>query len=813
MAAVECSNCRTRVSQTVAGGMCAACLLESGTFGDVATEDAGEKPGREVLPRVWSTKLASGAGPGRLGDYELLGEIARGGQGVVYRARHTKLNREVALKMISFGAWATEAQATRFRIEARATAELDHPAIVPIYDVGEVNGQHFLVMKLIDGVSLGRLPVGEEMTSRHAAEIIAECARAIQHAHEHGVLHRDIKPGNVLLDSSGQPHLTDFGLAKLLSADADGAVTQTMEVLGTPSYISPEMASGTTTHLAAATDIYGLGAVLYYLISGHPPFAGGTALETVRHVIESEPKPPRFWNRKLERDLELICLKCLEKDPARRYSSATALADDLDRFLRHEPIRARPAHAAYRIRKWIRRHAAAIAVTASAAVAITAVVIAARDQTIEPAARRAGQLLNSLEALAEDFTIAEQIMKGVLERRPADLKAVTLMAQVQNAFLYRGFDRSDERFAAARRYAEQAVQLAPDDPDALGALGVYLLERRNDFPRAVQVLDRAIALKPSDAFLHRFRVGTLFHDKTIPIAEAVAAAEKAAAQFTDDALTQYLLARVYRDSGRFAEMERCLDRTIALAPLTNAIVWKAQAALWIRGDVAEMKRWLDRVPPRTRWSERVAFSRWVYAMTSGHTEEGIDALQRVPQNWLEDWFFTGPKHLLTAQLLDLQGSATLARLQYEMALNEVKQREARNPADPALRVWEMWILHALGREDEARVLQRDYFIPTIERPCRIGVLTTWWFRGIACSLLIGDRATALELIREATTSDIEALDASARHVPETTYEIGFTASSVDARAAIRLRLRMDPRMTRWRDDPEILALLAAPPPQ
>jgi tetratricopeptide (TPR) repeat protein/tRNA A-37 threonylcarbamoyl transferase component Bud32 len=743
---------------------------------------------------------------GRIGDYELLREIARGGQGVVYRARHLTLRREVALKMIARSAWATESQISRFRQEARITAELDHPAIVPIYEVGEVNGQHYLAMKLIDGVSLNQLPRDQEATARRAAEIIAETARAIHHAHEHGVLHRDVKPGNILLDTAGRPHITDFGLAKFLDG-TDGALTQTMEVFGTPSYLAPEMAAVGAACTGPATDIYGLGAVLYFLLTRQPPFSGGSTFEITRHVIENEPPRPRALNPKTDRDLELICLKCLEKEPARRYASAAALADDLERFLRHEPVRARRSGFGYRACKWIRRHVAATAVVGAAAFAAVVLALALRDRSVQPALDRARQLLHSLEAVREDYALAEDLMKPVLARHPTDVRAVTLMAHIQNIFLTRGFDRSDERFAAARQYADRAVQLAPDDPDALGALGVYLLERRNDFPRAVQTLDRALALKPGDAFLHRVRVGTLFHDQNVPMAEAVAAAERAAALFPQDALTQYLLARVYRDDGRLADMEKYLDRAISVAPLTNAIIWKAQAALWVRGDTTEMKALLERVPPRTRWTERVVFSRWVHAMTTGRADEGIDALQRLPQNWLAEWFFTGPKHLLVAQLFELQGNATLARLQYEMALEEVRARKTHNPADPSLRVWDAWILHGLGRDEEALALYRDYFLPTVQRPYRVGVLNTWWFRPIACSLLLGDRATALELIREATSPEIDALAPAARRVPETEHEIGFAADRAQARAALRLRLRLDPRMAPWRDDPEILALI------
>jgi eukaryotic-like serine/threonine-protein kinase len=345
----QCSRCTTEVSGDIADGLCPACLLEAG----LGSLDDG------LAPPV----TGGAAFPQKFGDYELLGEIARGGQGVVYRARHVALNREVALKMFPVNPWTTPADLQRFRNEARVSAELDHPAIVPTYDVGEVNGQHFFTMKLIDGTGLDHFFSGAIGSAERAAEIVAEAARGIQHAHERGVLHRDIKPGNILIDVAGRPHITDFGLAKLL--ETDSALTRTREMLGTPSYISPEVATGNTKALSPTTDVYGLGAVLYQLLTRNPPFAGGTTLETIRQVVETEPRRPTLWNPKLDRDVETICLKCLEKDPVRRYASAAELADDLERWLRHEPIRARPGGIAYRGRKWIRRNPIATAIAAA----------------------------------------------------------------------------------------------------------------------------------------------------------------------------------------------------------------------------------------------------------------------------------------------------------------------------------------------------------------------------------------------------------------------------------------------------------------
>ena len=225
---------------------------------------------------------------GELGDYELLEEVGRGGQGVVFRARQKSLNRTVALKVISLGQWASEAHLKRFRREAEAAASLDHPGIVPIYEVGERDGSCYFSMKFVEGGQLDEVVRRKPISIRQAAELIAKVARTVHYAHEHGILHRDIKPGNILLDKNGEPHLTDFGLARLL--DTQSSVTRTIDVLGTPSYMAPEQAAGETTKLSKATDVYGLGAVLYQLLTGQPPFAGGTTYETIRLLRDTEPR-------------------------------------------------------------------------------------------------------------------------------------------------------------------------------------------------------------------------------------------------------------------------------------------------------------------------------------------------------------------------------------------------------------------------------------------------------------------------------------------------------------------------------------------
>jgi len=279
------------------------------------------------------------APPRHFGDYELIGEIARGGMGVVYRAKQINLDRIVALKMILAGRLATPDDVDRFRTEAEAAGRLQHPNVVAVFEVGEIDGQHFFSMEYIEGESLSQKLARGPLSSRAAAKYVCTIARAVHYAHRQGILHRDLKPSNILIDAADEPHVTDFGLAKRLGADL--GQTRSGAVMGTPSYMAPEQAQGHTRTATAAVDIYSLGAILYELVTGRPPFRAETPLDTVIQVVENEPAPPTLLNANVDKDLETICLKCLQKDPHARYASADELADDLHRYLEGEPISAR----------------------------------------------------------------------------------------------------------------------------------------------------------------------------------------------------------------------------------------------------------------------------------------------------------------------------------------------------------------------------------------------------------------------------------------------------------------------------------------
>jgi WD40 repeat protein/tRNA A-37 threonylcarbamoyl transferase component Bud32 len=316
---------------------------------------------RELLPAA--TPEAGGSPlPGRIGDYQVLEEIARGGMGVVYKARQVSLNRVVALKMTRAGELASAEETQRFRLEAEAAAKLDHPAIVPIYEVGEDNGRHYFSMALVEGASLAQTIAERPLASREAATLVRQVAEAVAYAHAQGVIHRDLKPGNILL-AAGQPRVTDFGLAK--RADSDSDLTRTGQILGTPSYMAPEQAEGKVELIGPRSDVYALGATLYCLLTGRPPFHAATTLETLRQVAERDPVPPRQLNAAIAPDLETICLKCLEKRPERRYQSARELAEELGRFLEGLPIRARPVGALGRAVRWWRRRPAIAGLSAA----------------------------------------------------------------------------------------------------------------------------------------------------------------------------------------------------------------------------------------------------------------------------------------------------------------------------------------------------------------------------------------------------------------------------------------------------------------
>ncbi len=402
--------------------MCPACVLEFGMTGFAATAAIADSS-------------VAGRGDGQVfGDYELLEELAAGGMGVVYRARQRSLNRIVAVKMIRAGHLAPAADIKRFQTESAAAAKLQHPNIVAIHEVGECDGQHYFSMEYVEGRSLAELVREHPLPPAEAARLVQAVAEAIDFAHARGVLHRDLKPSNIMVGPDGQPRVTDFGLAKLLVEDV--ALTQTGAVLGSPGYMPPEQALGRAAEISVRSDVYALGGILYELITGRPPFRAATPLETLKLAAEQDPVPPRTLNPRLPRDLETICLKCLEKDPARRYPTARELADELERCRRDEPIRARAIGPLEKLARWCRRQpglAASLAISMLLLVALTLLSV-----THAARLKREGALTRAAREQAEEKLHASYLaqaragrLSGLAGRRSQSLAAISAAARMK----------------------------------------------------------------------------------------------------------------------------------------------------------------------------------------------------------------------------------------------------------------------------------------------------------------------------------------------------------------------------------------------
>lgn len=357
-----CSECGSSIPHDARDGYCPKCLL-----GLARTAIAGDD--------ITSDPPAASPSCSTFGNYEVIELIGEGGMGVVYKASQKNLNRIVALKMIRSGSLASESEVRRFRSEAQAAAKLQHPSVVAIHEVGEQDGRLFFSMDYIEGQSLAQLVEDAPLAPNLAARYVRTIAEAVHYAHRCGILHRDLKPANILIDVKGQPRITDFGLAKQMEIDSD--LTVSGAILGTPSYMPPEQASGKGKEIGPASDVYSLGAILYHLLTGRPPFRADTPLDILRQVVETDPASPRFLNSKVPRDLETICLKCMNKEPLRRYSTAQELADELGRFLNKAPIHARPLNWTERMWRWCRRNPVVASFCAVLALLLSLMTIAA----------------------------------------------------------------------------------------------------------------------------------------------------------------------------------------------------------------------------------------------------------------------------------------------------------------------------------------------------------------------------------------------------------------------------------------------------
>jgi tetratricopeptide (TPR) repeat protein/predicted Ser/Thr protein kinase len=560
--------------------------------GDAVTTDGD--------PEADSAPLLAGARVRYFGDYEIRHELGRGGMGVVYEARQLSLNRPVALKMIKAGVLADDAELRRFQNEAEAVAILDHPGIVPVHEVGEHDGQRYFSMKLIPGASLAAQLDRYGDDPRAATRLVAEAADAVHHAHMRGILHRDLKPANILIDEQGHPHVTDFGLAKRVEGDSN--LTQSGAILGTPAYMAPEQTTGHRGAVTTATDVYGLGAVLYALLAGKAPFGGDSVIETLDAVRSRAPEPPTRLNPRLSRDLELICLKCLEKEPARRYRSAEALAEDLRRWLDGRPITARPVSPATRAWMWCRRHPVPAGLAAALVLAVLAGSIAStalwlraeRNYRNEQAARAEAQARLDL-ALAAIRTYYTGVSEDVLLKEP-QMKALREKLLKTALDFYRRLQESLKGDPGPKAQADLAEAYS-----GVGAITLAVGSMRDAeqaFEQALAIRERLAAADPANDDYQRALAGSLsWHGEDgRNMARALAIRERLAKAHPDVVRDQINLAWSLVNPGT-PEGSRTDDKPTVHQLRRNGERLKAMISVYpdvpeIRRYLADLHRWL-----------------------------------------------------------------------------------------------------------------------------------------------------------------------------------------------------------------------------
>ncbi len=645
LGAIECRSCGAKLQAAETIGACPRC----GTAWDVGLSEAatippastfGPRPGEDMAEAA--TLLPSGgalgseptaAGEGGavsssrhgFGDYELRQELARGGMGVVFRARQVSLGRDVALKMILSGSLAGPADVERFLLEAEAAAGLDHPNIVPIYEVGELDGQHFFSMKLVGGGSLAgevhRLP--DDLPE--AARLVAIVARAVHYAHQRGILHRDLKPANILLDEQRQPHVTDFGLAKRVESEGKGGgdrgMTVTGAVLGTPGYMPPEQASGSRGKVTTASDVYGLGAVLYATITGEAPFRAASSMDILLLVLEKEPESPRKRNPKVDRDLETICLKCLEKDPARRYGSAEALAEELERWSAGEPILARPISSPERLAKWAKRRPAIAALVvlliATAAAGVGGIVLEWRraeaqktlairaKEAAKAEARRADENYQQARKAVEDYLTrvsqSPRLKRPGLQGLRRELLGDAL--KYHEKFLAQHAEDPELRYEVANSYlnvgniqndlGENRLALASFER----AAGLYETLAREHPERPFLRLWHGKALNNAGNARRLFSDGPgkpgptdlarEYYRRSAEVAQAYLAGSPGDVQgLTDRAISMSNVAKTFGDVGRLAE---CRDELVRLRDFLKDATAKHPESLGLLGQFGDVQ--------------------------------------------------------------------------------------------------------------------------------------------------------------------------------------------------------------------------------
>jgi len=457
----QCLDCGAVIPPGQPKGLCATCALNGAlelSNGESQVIQVEENP--KASPHQPVKSVGQLPTLKYFGDYELLEEIARGGMGIVYKARQVSLDRVVAVKLLLRGEYASEDFVKRFRIEASAAASLQHPNIVAIHEVGVHEGQHYFAMDLVDGPNLAQLLHNGPLPAKRAAGYVKVIAEAIHFAHTRHILHRDLKPSNVLIDANDRPRVTDFGLAENLANDSD--LTVTGQVCGSPSFMPPEQASGQRQKVGVTSDVYSLGAILYHALTGRPPFTGQSVADTLKQVENTEPMAPRLLNSSVPRDLETICLRCLEKEPTHRYASAQEVAEELGRFLRGEEIRARPLRRSERVSRWCRRNPVVASLTA--AIVVSVVAGTAGWMQVKASRQKALAILYA----SDDFLAERALIEKKLSEAPVILEGL-----------------------------ERAIQRQPENPRLWRARGV-MLAKINELDQAYAHFSRALELADGD---------------------------------------------------------------------------------------------------------------------------------------------------------------------------------------------------------------------------------------------------------------------------------------------------------------------------
>lgn len=680
-----CETCGASLDPGMVSGFCPGCLL------DTVLDETARAPGV------------------RIDEYELLSEIARGGMGIVYRARQRVPSRVVALKMILPSQMNSPGAVSRFRAEAEAAASLDHEAILPIYAVGEHDGAPFYSMKLAEGGTLAARLSAYQNKPREAAALLAQLARAVAYAHEHGILHRDLKPGNVLFDAADKPYVTDFGLAKWLQRECD--LTQTLAILGTPYYMAPEQARDSKA-VTPSADVYSLGAILYHLLEGRPPVGGKTPMEVLHRASV---QTPRLTAGSVPRDLATICLKCLEKEPAARYVSAAALAEDLEQFCADRPIVARSIGLTTRAWRWSRRNPV-VAALAICSLALSLVVLAQlprgeKKLTRNPEAlalyTKGSEMMRQPMVSTAPLEEAQHLFERAIALDPQFALAHARLSRV-HSMLYAYFSPEEVHKQRAKSEVEEALRLDPKLGDGHLARAIYLSRVERNYDTALKEFDSAQTALPNDPYVYHARAHALMRRGKFQ--EAIADYERATELDPTnwnmfDALGNAYLAMHMYSAAEHAKKRafELVDTKLPLARWEEEESW-GWAYFYLTGSFEKIDDILSRPPPeRAIDPDGLAVQiRFFDRMIEGRYAEAEQAITAFPATIFDIWSGARvTKSFLLGIAAMAQDDMAKARPLFEAEARFAEQELHEMPDSPT-RQAQLGLVYAyLGRKTEA----------------------------------------------------------------------------------------------------------------